>query len=70
VERAGRDREPHRVCVYLHDLAGVVHGWYHRTRTVGEDAPVEHARLQLARAARTVLANGLTLLGLSAPDRM
>jgi arginyl-tRNA synthetase len=70
VARAARDREPHRVCVYLHELANVVHGWYHRTRTVGEAPPVEHARLLLARAARIVLANGLTLLGLSAPDRM
>jgi arginyl-tRNA synthetase len=70
VARAARDREPHRVCAYLHELATVVHGWYHHTRTVGEPAPVEQARLLLARAARHVLANGLTLLGLSAPDRM
>jgi arginyl-tRNA synthetase len=70
VARAARDREPHRVTAYLHELATVVHGWYHRTRTVGEAAAVERARLQLAHAARIVLANGLTLLGLSAPDRM
>ena len=70
VARASRDREPHRVSVYLHELATIVHGWYHRTRTVGEAPPVELARLLLARAARVVLANGLTLLGLSAPDRM
>jgi len=70
VARAARDREPHRISVYLHELATIVHGWYHRTRTVGEAPPVEHARLLLARAARVVLANGLTLLGLSAPDRM
>lgn len=70
VAKAARDREPHKVCAWLHDFAGEVHGWYHHTRTVGEPAPVEGARLLLARAARTVLANGLTLLGLSAPDRM
>ncbi len=56
--------------VYLHELATVVHGWYHRTRTVGEPAETEQARLLLTRAARIVLANGLTLLGISAPDRM
>jgi arginyl-tRNA synthetase len=56
--------------VYLHELATVVHGWYHHTRTVGEPAEIEQARLLLTRAARIVLANGLGLLGISAPDRM
>jgi arginyl-tRNA synthetase len=70
VEKAAREREPHRITVYLHELAGVVHGWYHRTRTVGEQAETERARLLLARAARIVLRNGLALLGISAPDRM
>lgn len=70
VSRAARDEEPHRVIVYLHELATTVHGWYHHTRTVGEAPDIERARLLLTRAARIVLANGLTLLGLSAPDRM
>lgn len=70
VSRAARDEEPNRITVYLHELATTVHGWYHRTRTVGEAPDIERARLLLARAARIVLANGLTLLGLSAPDRM
>jgi arginyl-tRNA synthetase len=70
VEKAAREREPHRVTVFLHELATVVHGWYHRTRTVGEPAQIEQARLLLTRAARIVLANGLRVLGISAPDRM
>lgn len=70
VARSAADAEPHRVCVYLEELATVVHGWYHHTRTVGEAEPIERNRLLLARAARIVLANGLSLLGLSAPDRM
>ncbi len=70
VDKAAREREPHRVTVYLHELAGIVHGWYHRTRTLGEEASTERARLLLARAARIVLSNGLALLGISAPDRM
>jgi arginyl-tRNA synthetase len=70
VEKAAREREPHRITVYLHELATVVHGWYHRTRTVGEPAEIEQARLLLTRAARIVLANALRLLGISAPDRM
>jgi len=70
VERAAREREPHKVTVYLHELATLVHGWYHHTRTVGEAAETERSRLLLARAARIVLANALTLLGIAAPDRM
>ena len=72
VEKAAREREPHRITVYLHELATVVHGWYHHTRAVGapEGAATEQARLLLARAARIVLANALSLLGISAPDRM
>jgi arginyl-tRNA synthetase len=70
IDKAAREREPHRITVYLHELATVVHGWYHRTRTLGEPAEIERARLLLARAARIVLANGLNLLGISAPDRM
>ncbi len=70
VDKAAREREPHRITVYLHELATVVHGWYHRTRTLGEPPDIEKARLLLTRAARIVLANGLALLGISAPDRM
>jgi len=70
VERAARDREPHKVCAYLEDLAGIAHGWYHKCRVLGEPEPIQQGRLVLARAARTVLANGLSLLGLTAPDRM
>jgi arginyl-tRNA synthetase len=72
LEKTARDREPHRITVYLHELATVVHGWYHHTRVVGapEGPATEHARLLLARAARIVLANALAVLGISAPDRM
>lgn len=72
VERAAREREPHRVTNYLQQLATAVHGWYHHTRAVGapEGPATEHARLLLARATRTVLANGLAILGITAPDRM
>jgi arginyl-tRNA synthetase len=72
VERAARERAPHRMTVYLRELATAVHAWYHHTRAVGapEGEITERARLLLARAARIVLANGLNLLGISAPDRM
>ena len=68
--RAAREREPHRVTGYLEELARLTHGWYHKCRVLGEPPDVERARLALARATRIVLANGLTLLGLTAPDRM
>jgi arginyl-tRNA synthetase len=60
--------EPHRITGYLEALARTAHAWYHKFRVLGE--PQEAARLVLARAVRQVLANGLALLGLRAPDRM
>jgi arginyl-tRNA synthetase len=72
VEKAAQERAPHRITNYLQQLATSVHGWYHHTRAVGapEGPATEHARLLLARAGRTVLANALAILGISAPDRM
>jgi len=70
VVTAARSGEPHRITGYLEELARSAHHWYHHCRVLGESAPTERARLVLARAARIVLANGLRLLGLQAPDRM
>ncbi len=70
VAGAAHEREPHRITVYLEDLARSVHAWYHHCRVLGEPPTTERARLVLARAARTVLANGLAILGIAAPDRM
>ena len=60
--------EPHRVTGYLENLARIAHAWYHKYRVLGE--PEEAARLVLAAAVRQVLANGLHLSGITAPDRM
>ena len=68
VARAAELLEPHRLTGYLDGLARLVHGWYHKYRVLGE--PEELPRLVLARAGRQVLANGLTILGIHAPDRM
>jgi len=68
VQRAAAALEPNRLTTYLEGLARVAHAWYHKYRVLGE--PEEAARLVLARAARQVLANGLTLLGIGAPERM
>jgi len=68
--RAAASLEPQRVTSYLEELARAAHLWYHKCRVLGEPPATERARLALARATRIVLANGLTLLGLTAPDRM
>jgi arginyl-tRNA synthetase len=65
---------PHRVARYLEELAGVYHRFYDACRVLpGENGPpaeLTTARLWLCEATRTVLANGLALLGVTAPDRM
>lgn len=70
VEGAARAREPHRLTQYLRDVAQAFHLFYHHCRVVGPDAELTAARLALTRAARLVLANGLALMDIEAPDRM
>ncbi len=78
LRRAGTGRAPHLVCDYLEKTAGMVNSWYqtgHPTRNpklsaLVEDPVLRGARLALAGAARTVLRNGLGVLGLAAPRRM
>jgi arginyl-tRNA synthetase len=70
VRGAAAAREPHRLPAYLVETAAEFHRFYHACRVVGEDAAVTRGRLLLAEAARIVLANGLALMGVSAPERM
>jgi arginyl-tRNA synthetase len=67
-------REPHRVCRYLEDLAGDYHRFYDSCRVLpqGDEQPTDlhTARLALCQAARQVIANGLAILGVTAPERM
>jgi arginyl-tRNA synthetase len=67
-------REPHRVARYLEELAGVYHGFYADCRVLplGDEpaAPIHTARANLCAATMQVIANGLELLGVSAPERM
>ena len=67
---ANEAREPQRVAAYLHDTARLAHNWYHKVRVLEAPDGVREARLALARAAQIVLRNGLTILGISAPERM
>ncbi|MEU3014715.1 arginine--tRNA ligase [Nocardia asteroides] len=76
VATAADTREPHRIARYLEELAGVYHPFQSdddmRVLPKGDDTvtPLNAARLELVKATRQVLANGLALLGVSAPERM
>jgi arginyl-tRNA synthetase len=74
VATAAELREPHRVARYLEELAGTYHRFYDACRVLPQgDQPVTdltRARLWLVEASRIVIANGLGLLGVSAPERM
>jgi len=74
VAGAAELREPHRVARYLEELAGVYHGFYADCRVLplGDEAPaaIHSARANLCAATMQVIANGLELLGVSAPERM
>ncbi len=70
VEAAGQSLEPHLVAQYLRELAHAFHTWYHGTPVLVEDAAERDAKLTLAVAAQQVLANGLEILGVGAPEKM
>ncbi|MDH3213806.1 MAG: arginine--tRNA ligase [Myxococcales bacterium] len=73
VARASASREPHHLSYYLRELAGLWNPYLQdgvRHRVLSDDAALTSARLGLALGVRTVLANGLALLGISAPERM
>ncbi len=67
---AARDLAPHLICVYLKELAADFHAFYNAERVLVEDEAERNARLALCLAARRVLANGLEVLGVSAPEHM
>ena len=70
VETAGRDLEPHQIAAYLLELAQTFQTYYNDHQFLVDDANLRDARLVLALATRQVLANGLELLGVSAPEVM
>jgi arginyl-tRNA synthetase len=62
--------EPHRITFFLMELAAAFHAYYNRQRVLTDEPELRHARLYLITAVRQVIANGLTLLGVSAPESM
>jgi arginyl-tRNA synthetase len=67
---AARDHAPHQIVFYLKDLAGEFHSYYNAERFLVDDARLRSARLALVVAVGQVLANGLAVLGIGAPESM
>jgi arginyl-tRNA synthetase len=67
---AAENFEPHRICTYLTELATAFHKFYTFCRILGSEKKLAEARLALAQATKTVLQNGLGILGVTAPERM
>lgn len=70
IQRAGAQHEPHQLTYYLRDLAQALHSYYNAHHFIVDDDELRNARLCLISAARQIIANGLSLLGVSAPQRM
>jgi arginyl-tRNA synthetase len=70
VEGAARNLEPHRITYCLTELAAQLHSYYYKHRFISEDADLTRARLWLVRGVQTVLAHGLGILGVGAPETM
>jgi len=70
LEAAAINHEPHQLVHYLRDLANDFHTYYNAHQFIVDDDALRNARLALIKALQTVVANGLTLLGVSAPESM
>ena len=68
--KAAEQLEPHQLTHYLRELAGLFHTYYNAHKVLVEDADLCRARIALSLAVRQVIANGLELLGVSAPESM
>ena len=70
VAAAARELAPHYIAFYLRELCAGFHSYYNAVPFLVDDEPTKQARLALIAAVRQALANGLALLGVSAPERM
>jgi arginyl-tRNA synthetase len=70
VEGSALNFEPHRITFFLQELAGQLHSFYNKNRVIGDDHELSVARLFLLKCVRQTLKNALTLLGISAPEKM
>jgi arginyl-tRNA synthetase len=70
VEGAARNLEPHRLTYFLTELAAQLHSYYYKHRFISDDVGLTQARLWLVSSVKTVLAHGLRILGVEAPETM
>jgi arginyl-tRNA synthetase len=70
VEGAARNLEPHRLTYFLTELAAQLHSYYYKHRFISDDAALTQARLWLVSSVKTILAHGLGILGVEAPETM
>lgn len=70
ISEAARLLAPHRIVRYVYDLAAQLHSYYFANKVITDDKALTRARLALFAGTRTTLANGLRLIGVSAPERM
>jgi arginyl-tRNA synthetase len=70
VKKGANFREPHRITYFLMNLASAFHSYYNKHRVLADDPALVQARLSLVMAVRRIIRIGLTLLGVSAPEKM
>ena len=70
IQSAAEAKEPHRLINYLNDVASAFTTFYHDCRIIGVEAELAQARIALAKTTAQVLNNGLTILGITAPEKM
>ena len=70
IERAAKASEPHLICYYLKDLASLFHSYYNNEKFIIEDNNLMNSRLLLLKGVKQVLVNGLSILGINAPEKM
>ena len=70
IQSAAEAREPHRLINFLNDVASAFTSFYHDCRIIGVEEDLAQARIALAKTTAQVLNNGLTILGITAPERM
>ena len=70
IERSAKAGEPHLLCYFLRDLSGVFHSYYNSEKFLIEDKELMTSRLFLLKGVKQVIANGLSVLGIKAPEEM
>ena len=70
IQRSAQERAPYNIATYLRETAAKLHSWYNQSQFLVDDTNLRNARLTLAAATRQVIANGLAIIGVSAPEKM